>query len=80
MQEKIQIIENVLSSLRPAIKADGGDIEFVKYENKIVYVKLHGACVHCPISLYTLKLGVEESLKAQLPELKEVVAVNVANE
>jgi Fe-S cluster biogenesis protein NfuA len=45
-----------------------------------VYVKLHGACVHCPISLYTLKLGVEERLKAQLPDLKEVVAVNTADE
>jgi len=80
MQERLQIIETVLSSLRPAIQADGGDIELVKYENNIVYVKLHGACVHCPISLYTLKLGVEERLKAQLPDLKEVVAVNTADE
>lgn len=69
------IIESVLNQLRPTIQADGGDIQFVKYEDKIVYVKLLGACVHCPISMFTLKLGVEEALKAQLPELKEVIAI-----
>ena len=55
--------------------SDGGDIELVKYEDNIVYVKLHGACVQCPISMFTLKLGVEEALKAELPELKEVVSI-----
>lgn len=54
---------------------DGGDIEFIKYEDRIVYVKLHGACVHCPVSMITLKLGVEEALRAELPEVKEVVAI-----
>lgn len=75
-QEKsIQIIQEVLQRLRPAIYADGGDIQLVKYEDRIVYVKLHGACAQCPISTITLKMGIEESLKEQLPELKEVVAV-----
>lgn len=54
---------------------DGGNIELVKYEDKIVYVRLLGACVQCPISMFTLKLGVEESLKQKIPDIKEVLAV-----
>ncbi len=71
----IATINAVLDQLRPMILSDGGDIEFVKYEDNIVYVKMHGACVGCPISGYTLKLGVEEALRAELPELKEVIAI-----
>lgn len=74
-EHEITIIQQILNDLRPAIQGDGGDIEFVKYENDIVYVKLHGACVHCPISMYTLKLGVHESLKEKLPNLQEVIAI-----
>lgn len=72
----IATINAVLDQLRPMILGDGGDIEFIKYEDNIVYVKLHGACVGCPVSGYTLKLGVEEALRAELPELKEVVAID----
>jgi Fe-S cluster biogenesis protein NfuA len=68
-------IERVLDQLRPAIQMDGGDIEFVKYEDGIVYVRFQGACTHCPASTYTLKLGVEEAIKEQLPQVQEVVAV-----
>ena len=68
-------IEQALNQIRPMVQSDGGDIEFVKYEHNIVYVKLHGACIDCPVSGYTLKLGVEEALRAELPELKEVIAI-----
>lgn len=71
----IDTIQTILSRLRPAIQNDGGDIEFVRYEDQIVYVKFHGACVHCPISNYTLKLGVEEALKAKISDIKEVIAI-----
>ena len=71
----ITTINTILDQLRPMILNDGGNIELVKYENSIVYVKLHGACVYCPVSMYTLKLGVEEALKLELPEIKEVVAI-----
>jgi Fe-S cluster biogenesis protein NfuA len=74
-QDAFQVIQKTLAQLRPAIQGDGGDIELVKYEDNIVYVKLHGACVDCPVSFYTLKMGVEEALRAKLPELKEVIAV-----
>lgn len=74
-ENAIAIIESVLNQLRPAIHGDGGDITLVKYEDNIVYVKLQGACVHCPVSMFTLKFGIEEALKAELPELKEVVSI-----
>ena len=75
-EHEIKIIESVLKQLRPTIQGDGGDIELVKYEDNVVYVKLLGACVHCPVSMFTLKLGVEEALKAELPDLKEVIAID----
>ncbi len=74
-EQELLTIEKVLNQLRPMIHGDGGDIQLVKYEDNIVYVKLLGACVQCPISQITLKLGVEDALKIELPELKEVVAV-----
>lgn len=68
-------IKVVLQDLRPIIARDGGDIEFVDCKDGIVYVRLAGACVGCPSSYFTLKMGVEEALKAQIPEIKEVQAV-----
>ena len=61
--------------LRPAIEADGGDIEFVSFDNGIVSLLLKGACATCPLSFYTLKLGIEERLKEATSEVKEVRAV-----
>ncbi len=75
-KETISKIEEVLNNqVRPKIQMDGGDIEFIKFEEGIVYVKLLGACVGCPISFFTLKLGVEEALKEQISVVQEVVAV-----
>ncbi len=75
LNSTIAVIEEVLAQLRPVIQGDGGDITFVKYENDIVYVKLAGACIGCPASMYTLKLGVEEALRDKLPNLSEVIAL-----
>jgi Fe-S cluster biogenesis protein NfuA len=75
-QEIVHKIEEVLHQLRPNIQMDGGDIELIKFDNGIVYVKLHGACVGCPASQYTLKLGVEEVLKGQIAEVNEVIAIS----
>lgn len=72
----IQKIETVLDSLRPAIRLDGGDVFFVKYQDNIVYIRFMGACVYCPISSITLKMGIEESIKQEIPEVIEVVAVS----
>jgi len=72
MTEKI---EKALEGVRPALQMDGGDVEFVKFEDGIVYVKLLGACGGCPMSTMTLKLFIEERLKEAVPEVKEVVSV-----
>ena len=68
-------IQEVLESLRPAIKMDGGDVELVSFKNGIASVRLHGACATCPVSLYTLKMGIETQLKKVIPDILEVVRV-----
>jgi len=69
-------IEEALDTMRPFLKKDGGDVEFVSYEDKIVKLKLLGACSTCSISHLTMKAGLEESIKKMLPEVQEVVAVD----
>lgn len=69
MKEKI---EEALKGIRPSLQADGGDIEFVDYEDGIVKVRLKGACGSCPSSLVTLKYGVEARLKEIIPEIESV--------
>jgi len=69
-------IEEILENLRPNIQMDGGDIKFVRFEDGVVYVRMLGACIGCPVSSYTLKLGIEDALKEQISEVREVVAVN----
>ncbi len=69
-------VSAVLASLRPAIQGDGGDLRLVDVSaDGVVQVKLLGACVGCPSSSMTLKLGVERSLRERVPEVREVVCV-----
>ena len=68
-------VEQVITSLLPMVHRDGGDIKVVKVEAGVVYVKLFGACVGCPASMYTLKLGLEASLKEKIPSITEVIAL-----
>jgi Fe-S cluster biogenesis protein NfuA len=68
-------VEKSLDKIRPALQADGGDVELVEVEDGVVKVKLTGACGGCPMSQMTLKLGIERHLKKEIPEIKEVVAV-----
>ena len=72
MKEKV---EEVLQEIRPALQADGGDVELVDVTDGIVKVRLTGACGSCPMSQMTLKMGVEETLKSKLPEIKEVIGI-----
>ena len=69
-------INEVLDALRPAIRSDGGDIEFIDFSkgDGVVSVKLLGACESCPISMRTLKEGIERRLKASVPEVSSVEA------
>ena len=72
MNEKIQ---EALEKVRPSLQADGGDVEFVSYENGTVKVRLQGSCAGCPMSQMTLKMGIEKILKEQIPEIESVEAV-----
>lgn len=70
-----QKIETALEEIRPYIAQHLGDIEFVKFENNICYVRMLGTCQGCPLSQITLKQGVEEIMKASVPEVQGVEAV-----
>ena len=70
-------IKKAIEELRPYLNMDGGDIEFIKYEDKIVYVKLSGACQACLYTDDTLKNGVYETLKRDIPEIEGVVNVTL---
>lgn len=74
-EQQVTVIQQVLATVRPMVLTDGGNIEFVKLEDQVVYVRLEGACVGCPASYFTLKMGVHEALKEQLPDIQDVVAV-----
>jgi len=70
-------VEQVLNKIRPSLQADGGDVELVDVDEKngIVKVRLTGSCFGCPFSTLTLKNGIEQVLKEEVPEVKEVQAV-----
>ena len=68
-------VEKALEKIRPALQADGGNIELVDVIDGIVKVRLTGACGGCPMSQMTLKMGVEKVLKQQVPEVKSVETV-----
>ncbi|HEY8469436.1 MAG TPA: NifU family protein [Longimicrobiales bacterium] len=70
-------IEAVLESIRPALHADGGDVELVDYDEAdgVVRVRLTGVCGSCPISMMTLKQGIERRIMGAVPDVKGVYAV-----
>jgi Fe-S cluster biogenesis protein NfuA len=68
-------VQKALEEIKPQIQADGGDIELVAVEKDTVKVRLQGACAGCPIAALTLKQGVERLIKARVPEIRSVEAV-----
>ncbi len=70
-------IKNTLSKIRPSLQADGGDIQFVAWdeESGVVQVQLSGMCAGCPLAQVTLKEVVETELKKEVPEVKSVESV-----
>jgi len=69
-------VKEVLETIRPALQADGGDVELIEVtDDGIVKVKLVGACGHCPMSTMTLKMGIEKTLMEKVPGVKEVIQV-----
>jgi Fe-S cluster biogenesis protein NfuA len=67
-------VEEVIEKIRPMLQRDGGDIELVDVVDGVVKVKLTGACGSCPMSTMTLKMGVENTLKKEIPEVKAVIS------
>lgn len=65
-------IKAVLDSIRPALQADGGDVEFIDFHDGVVTVRMKGACGNCPMSTMTLKQGIERRMKAEIPEVLAV--------
>ena len=77
MATTVEEIERVLETVRPAIQMDGGDVEFVDFDEEegTVRLRLMGHCVGCPMSMATLKHGIEARLKMAVPAVHSVEAV-----
>ena len=73
MEEQVKA---VIGELRPLLQGHGGDIEFVRLDGKIVFVRLQGACAGCPGAIMTMRQGVERRVKEAVPEVERVEAVN----
>ena len=67
-----QEVKQAIEKIRPFLQRDGGDIELVSVEDKVVKVRLRGACAGCPMSQMTLKSVVEQTLKKEVPGIERV--------
>lgn len=68
-------IKNIIDKLKPFLISEGGNIEFIKYQDNVVYIRMMGACANCEMLDLTLKEGIEASIISEIPEVKEVVNV-----
>ena len=71
------IIKEIIDDIRPYLNQDGGDIEFIKYEDKYVFVKLYGACSHCGYQDFTLNDNILELIKEKVPEVISIINVEI---
>ena len=76
MKKQEKLIIDIIDKLRPFLINDGGNIEFVKYEDNIVYIKMMGACANCQMLDITLKDGIEAAIINEVPEVKAVINLN----
>ena len=76
MKEQEEKIKDVINQLKPFLINDGGNIEYVKYENNIVYIKMMGACANCQMLDFTLKDGIEAAIISEVPEVIEVINID----
>ncbi len=68
-------VQAVIDRIRPAVQADGGDIELVDVVADVVKIRFHGACHGCPSSTMTLQFGIERAIKDKIPAITQVVPV-----
>lgn len=73
------LLENSLQEVRQVLALHGGDLDFVKFEQGILYVRLKGACDGCPLAPLTIKAGIEEILIKKIPGLKKVETIETIN-
>ena len=72
----LQKVASAIETIRPYLKADGGDVELIDVtDDLVVKVRLTGACDGCPFSLMTLKAGIEQAVRRNVPEIKELQAI-----
>ena len=76
MKETEKKIIEIIDKIRPFLISDGGNIEYIKYEDGIVYVKMMGHCQHCPMIDLTLKDSIEMAITSEIPEVIEVRNIN----
>ncbi len=69
-------VANVINRIRPAVQMDGGDIELVDVTDGVVKLRLVGSCHGCPSSMMTLKMGIERAIRAEVPEITSVEAID----
>ena len=69
-------VANVINTIRPAVQMDGGDIELVDVTDGVVKLRLVGSCHGCPSSMMTLKMGIERAIRAEVPEITSVEAID----
>ncbi len=70
----IEVLNETIEYIRPAVQADGGDIKLVSVNDGVVNIEMLGACQGCPLSIATLKSGIERILMDKVPGVKEVIA------
>ena len=76
MNEEIIKIQEIIDKLRPFLINDGGNIEFVKYENNIVYIKMMGACANCQMLDFTLREGIATAIMSEVPNVQDVINID----
>ena len=76
MNKTEEKIIKVLEKIKPFLEADGGNLEFIKFENGNVYIRLLGACSNCGMIDYTIKDGIEATLVEEIPEVVSVIRVD----
>ncbi|MEK6480652.1 NifU family protein [Catalinimonas sp. 4WD22] len=79
-QEIVTRVEKALNDIRPYLETDGGNVKVLGVDdNMVVKLELLGACGSCPMSVMTMKAGIEETIKRQVPEVTDVQAVNITS-
>ncbi len=71
-------VEKTIEVIRPALQADGGDIELLDVQGGVVHLRLTGNCVGCPSSQATLKQGIERRLKSRIPQISGIASPQLA--